>query len=509
MTAAVHRAKSQMKIILACLIACAALAPTFADEYDTRYAQAINLLYQQNQPQQAFDIFADLDRVEPERSWATAFMCGYALRVYLKRPADSIPYFQRSRLLVKGENEDPYKNTIQAQEDIKDSAAAIRESDFALRDLARYGKTPSPWFAENRAWLFMQLGRFDEALKVAPAGSWVESQLAPREIRVEWRLNFSRLMREWNLANETSIRLSMPLERSYQQIRKREADVPPNIGTKFTLRDGIRYLELTRAETDTWPETITLRLVVYQQPARGNRNMRLAAVQPGNKLYTYASDNGNGLFSLDNPEFVSKVESITSAGRNPTEKAILALQYLRANFRYGEKPNLSRWNAHEALNFGSGDCGYYSYISIAMLRALKIPVRGIYGLNQWKDPAPALPHAILEIYDAGSRQWLPHDPQSELHFGFINTNYMPLFAPNPTQSTTVRAADGILEIDTTYFFWTGSGADTMSYEIVPMGKGELNLAGRGGARSAPAAAQPTFMPQVTIPQVSSGPLPGK
>src|SRR5262245_14275249 len=84
-------------------------AAVFADDYDARYGRAINLLYQQNKPQEAFDIFAELDRAEPNRSWATTFMCGYALRVYLKKPAESLPYFTRSRVLVKGENEDPYK----------------------------------------------------------------------------------------------------------------------------------------------------------------------------------------------------------------------------------------------------------------------------------------------------------------------------------------------------------------------------------------------------------------
>lgn len=470
-----------------------------ADEYDTRYGQAINLLYQQNQPQQALAIFADLDRAEPERSWATTFMCGYVLRVYLKQPAEALPYLIRSRRMVKGENEDPYKNAIQAREDLKDTAGALRESDAALRELRSFQKTPSAWFAENRAWLLMQLGRFDESLRTAPAGSWVATQLAPREIAIEWRLNFAQLMQSWGISAEKTVRLSLPLERVYQKTLKREALISEGITSQYTSRDGQNYLQLSRNEAAAWPTQITLRFLLRHEPARGIRNMRLQAATPGTKLYTYATDNGNGSYSLENPEFIRLVESVTARGRNLTEKAMLALAYLRANFRYGEKPNLAKWNAYDALKFGSGDCGYYSYISIAMLRALKIPVRGVYGLNEWKDPAPAMPHAIIEIYDAGSRQWLPHDPQSELHFGFINTNYVPLFAPNPEQTTAHRAADGVVEIDTTYFFWSGSGADTITYEIRQTGANTI------ASRSLPSA--PSFTPSLVKPGVSTGPLP--
>ncbi len=493
---------SEMRIAIFTFVALSFTLPQRADDYDSRYAQAINLLYQQNQPQQAFDIFADLDHREPERSWATAFMCGYALRVYLKKPAESLPYLIRSRKLVKGENEDPYKNAIQAREDLKDYAGALRESDAALKDLRAYGKTASPWFAENRAYILMQLGRFDEALRTAPPGSWVSTQLAPREIRIEWKLNFAKLMQQWGIAGEKTVRLSQPLERAYQKVLQRDADLPPTITSRYVTRDGLRYLELNRAEGTEWPAQITLRFLLKHEPARGNRNMRLAAVSEGSQLYAYASDNAGGTFSLDNEEFISLVHSITARGRTQTEKAILALDYVRANFRYGTKPNLAKWNAHDALKFGSGDCGYYSYISIAMLRALKIPVRGIYGLNQWHDPAPALPHAILEIYDAGSRQWLPHDPQSPLHFGFINTNYVPLFAPNPMQSNSYRAADGVVEIDTTYFFWSGSGADTLVYEIRPIQNNAV--ASRSLPGQTPAA---TFTPSAVQPKFSTGPLP--
>lgn len=498
-----------MKTGICAVLLLAFSLPVFADEYDNRYGQAINLLYQQNKPQEAFDIFADLERQEPNRSWATPFMCGYALRIYLKKPAESLPYFVRSRALVKGENEDPYKNAIQAREEMGDYAGALRESDFALRDLASHGKTPSAWFPENRAWVLMQLGRPDEALKHAPAGSWVEQQLAPREIRIEWRLNFTKMMSQYNLTNEKTVRLSMPLERMYQKVLRREADVPQGISHSYPVRDGNRYLELTRSEGVDWPETLTLKFLIRQDPAKGSSNLRLAAAKPGSKLWHYATDNNDGVFSLDNPEFIAKVESITSSGKNTTEKAKLALAYLQKNFRYGEKPNLAKWNAHDALNFGSGDCGYYSFISIAMLRALKIPVRGVYGLNQWKDPAPALPHAIIEIYDSGTNQWLPFEPQSNKFTAYINTNYVPFFTPNPMQWTVWRNPEGVVEVDTTYFFWSGSGADTLVYDIKPLAKGgELAFGKSDGSRSVPgAAAQPTFVPNVAQPRVSSGPLP--
>jgi hypothetical protein len=56
---------------------------------------------------------------------------------------------------------------------------------------------------------------------------------------------------------------------------------------------------------------------------------------------------------------------------------------------------------------------------------------------------------------------------------------------------------------------SGSGADTLVYDIKPLAKGgELAFGKNDGSRSVPgAAAQPTFVPNVAQPRVSSGPLP--
>lgn len=130
----------------------------------------------------------------------------------------------------------------------------------------------------------------------------------------------------------------------------------------------------------------------------------LRRAKPGDAEYAWASENADGLFALDNPEFIRKMNSLSAHVSTPGEKADVLLRHLRANFKYGEKPqggNVSDW-----LEFGSGDCGYFTFIAIAMLRS-GIPVRGLYGVGPWTDPPPALPHSILEIYDASTGRMVP------------------------------------------------------------------------------------------------------
>lgn len=62
--------------------------------------------------------------------------------------------------------------------------------------------------------------------------------------------------------------------------------------------------------------------------------------------------------------------------------------------------------------------------------------------------------------------WSPHDPQSDNLFGIINASYVPFTAGSP-KNDAAYACSGqrIEEIDTVWFFWSGSGKDTIAYNV--------------------------------------------
>ncbi|TGL60252.1 transglutaminase domain-containing protein [Leptospira ognonensis] len=234
--------------------------------------------------------------------------------------------------------------------------------------------------------------------------------------------------------------------------------------TTRIAKRGNQFFEIEKSQSEEWPETIQLKFKVEQNlKSMTSRPAKLKAARAGDENYAWASENRDGLFALEDPEFIAKVNQITANGRTLGEKADLALSYLRSHYTYGER--VSGDSVKEWLDQGTGDCGYFTYIAIGMLRALKIPVRGLYGIGPWADPAPALPHSILEIYDASKNQWFPHDPQSEQLFGVINTSYIPFTAGNPKQDAAVLSEDGVWEIDSVWFFWNGSGSDTISFGV--------------------------------------------
>lgn len=434
----------------------------FAETPQESYNLGIDLLYKQNKPEEALVQFKRALREDGQ--WSRPFMAGYTLKVYLKRPAEALDYLARAASLVQGEDEIAYREYVQCLEILGKTDEAIKQNQSAQRILREKGKTPTPWFAENLAWLYYQKGDFANAARLAPPGSWVSQQVQDRSIEIDWKIRLTQLLEAWRLQDQKTIRLTLPVDRPYQKLvsAKVTGIGPQRIRTRRVSSRGNQFVELTRTG-DTWPEQVRLQLSVEQ-------NMRPIASHPAglrrasssDAEYAWASENADGLFALDNPQFISRMNTIARDGRTPGEKADILLRYLRANFKYGEKAEGG--NVNDWLEFGSGDCGYFTFIAIAMLRSQGIPVRGLYGIGPWNDPAPALPHSILEIYDASTGQWFPHDPQSENLFGVINPSYVPFTAGSPKNEAAVLT-DGIWEIDTVWFFWTGSGKDTIAYNV--------------------------------------------
>jgi len=436
----------------------------FAQSASENYSKGIDLLYSKNRPSEALEYFLAANQQEPN-IWSRPFMVGYTLKNYLQKPNEAYAYLEKSSDLNYEGDELPFKETILCLEQIKKIDAAISRNLKSQATLKSLSKIPSSWFQENLAWLYFSKGDTNKALQSAPDGSWVKEQLSPKLITIEWKLQLTQLLTAWKIGEGNIIRITLPLERPYQKLISLNLQSEGNpLKTKRISKRGNQFLEIERDEHSDWPDEIHLSLKVEQNlKSMTSKPAKLRATLENDENYEWASENRDGLFALDNPEFIAQVNDITASGRTLGEKADLALSYLRTHYKYGER--VSGSSVKEWLDQGTGDCGYFTYIAIGMLRALKIPVRGLYGIGPWTDPAPALPHSILEIYDASKNQWFPHDPQSEQWFGVINPSYIPFTAGNPRQDAAVQAEDGIWEIDSVWFFWNGSGKDTISFQV--------------------------------------------
>jgi len=440
----------------------------FAQSGTEFYNKGIELLYNKNKPTEALEYFTKANQIEPN-TWSRPFMIGYTIKNYLHRPSDAYPFLEKSWDLNTEGDELPFKEMITCLEQLKKLEEAISYNLKAQTKLKSLNKTPSSWFQENLAWLYFSKGDTNKAIQFAPDGSWVKEQLAPKLITIEWNIQLTKLLSAWNIGDGKIIRITLPIDRPFQKLMSAELKSQGyDLKTKRISKRGNQFLEIERDEYSQWPDEINLSLKIEQNlKSMSSKPAKLKAASMGDPNYEWASENRDGLFALDNAEFIAQVNEITLNGRTLGEKADLALSYLRSHYTYGER--VSGNSVKEWLDQGTGDCGYFTYIAIGMLRALKIPVRGLYGIGPWTDPAPALPHSILEIYDASKNQWFPHDPQSEQWFGVINPSYIPFTAGNPKQDAAVQGEDGIWEIDSVWFFWNGSGKDTISFQVKNLG----------------------------------------
>ncbi|PKL33669.1 MAG: hypothetical protein CVV45_06615 [Spirochaetae bacterium HGW-Spirochaetae-10] len=426
-----------------------------AGSYDDLYNSGIHSLYTLNRAEEARSFFEEASRTDDSR-WQAHFMIGFIDRAYLKTPGRAIPYLQRAEQLSADTDHLPSLELAVAFSELEDASSAIRWNLKAQRLMREGGKGIDPWIGELLAYNYFQLGDTNRALAASSTG-WVHEYLQPRTVRLEWNIRLGRALRDWRLDAETKIRLTLPLDRPYQKITAFR--ISPIQGRQMNEM-GNRLIEIERPQSG-WPETMRLELTV-QQNMKSMSPSSLAIAAPGTDLFAYASDNQGGYNALDNPEFTQMIRSVTSQGSNPGEKVKLAMNHLRSNFRYDSR--IAEGNIYDMFQSGQGDCGYYSAIAVGFIRALGVPVRFVYGLNTGFDPPT--PHAIIEIYDAKSGRWFPHDPQSKLLYGIINPTYIPFTAFDPSSNAFFRSSqDGVLIVDTTQFFWGGSGNDTLAVNI--------------------------------------------
>ena len=99
------------------------------------------------------------------------------------------------------------------------------------------------------------------------------------------------------------------------------------------------------------------------------------------------------------------------------ERAVCAMHYLYAHFRYASGVTDIRTTAEEAIALGEGVCQDYAHIMIAVMRRLGIPARYVNGLMIGEGAT----HAWAELYLDGV--WRGFDPT---HNRFVDDVYIKL-----------------------------------------------------------------------------------
>lgn len=123
------------------------------------------------------------------------------------------------------------------------------------------------------------------------------------------------------------------------------------------------------------------------------------------------------------PERVKQLaEEITATGMTPYEKMDLLQVYLRQNFEYTNKPDLTRKQSDDFVDsflfeIRQGYCDYYSTAMVMMARSLGIPARWVKGYAPGSQPSdemlirsPELGRSY-QVSNADAHSW------AELYFG--------------------------------------------------------------------------------------------
>jgi transglutaminase-like putative cysteine protease len=112
----------------------------------------------------------------------------------------------------------------------------------------------------------------------------------------------------------------------------------------------------------------------------------------------------------DSSEIVALTKQITLDKQTPCAKARAIYDWIGINIKYGGYTGEDR-GALFCLTTKSGDCSEFSYLMIAMCRAVGIPARFIEGFayEASKTQISDLKHDWVEIYLSGIG-WVPADP---------------------------------------------------------------------------------------------------
>ncbi|MNI22495.1 Protein-glutamine gamma-glutamyltransferase [compost metagenome] len=117
-------------------------------------------------------------------------------------------------------------------------------------------------------------------------------------------------------------------------------------------------------------------------------------------------------------------EEITASGATPYEKMELLQSYLRQNFEYTNKPDLSRKQSGDFVDgflfeIKQGYCDYYSTAMVMMARSLGVPARWVKGYAPGTLPSSDFMQQRMISSESGSYRVNNADAHSwaELYFG--------------------------------------------------------------------------------------------
>lgn len=212
--------------------------------------------------------------------------------------------------------------------------------------------------------------------------------------------------------------------RSVEIIKKEDEDIPaPQLrwaSREAELHFGDSDLALLdSSEANIYPKRYK---VVSDVPL-----IPLEEVQKASYEDLYSNTQNSDYLQIPNtfPQRVKDLaEEVTASGATPYKKMELLQSYLRQNYEYTNKPDLSRKQSEDFVDgflfeIKQGYCDYYSTAMVMMARSLGIPARWVKGYAPGTLPASDFMQQRMTASESGSYRVNNADSHSwaELYFG--------------------------------------------------------------------------------------------
>jgi len=424
----------------------------------------------ESNPQRAITLYMEAEQKSPV-DWKIPFFIGQLYKHKLKDCASAVGPYERA---MEKSSYSEWLPVIEAGY----CFAKLKRDDRALTTVEKYLAAGGAITTQNSrdflAGMYSRNGLPEKALPFASKGSALWSRASTKTIRLDWRIPLDLALTKIRLASRDRIRITLPPDRPYQKLLAWSIiETPETINSGFSVNnntiaiDDNRYVELCRGPNN-WPKEILLHLEIEQKMSSmfkdGKPNI-VAIKDLSSPLYEAAHLNPRNEYSLESPEFLSIASTASGTNDLLAVKTKALLNYLRANFKYDKRRVPRSEGALAVLRSGQGDCGFYSFMAMALLRTQGIPVRFVYGLNLLRKGTT---HAIIEIYDSATNQWFPHDPIIASYYGVINPMYV-VFSSD-TDRHRKKIIDDIVHIDTPRFWWDGGTERHFDFSILVEGK---------------------------------------
>lgn len=389
-------------------------------------------------------------------NWRHPFAIGQAYKHKLMDCASALVAYERA---IQKSSHTEFRPIIEAWSCLKKQGDESRILYHFDQYLSQGGKIEDEKHRESAARLFAAFGRPERVLELAKEGTQLYNRHSAKIITIQMRIGFVNALKKHKSTDADIVRLAMPLERAYQKLLSWSI-VPVGKANGFTVLPNLvqvgenRYAELRRS--GAWPQELDVRVQVEQSPVSLIANGTIDAqpvTNPTTVNYAEATHNPENWYSLDDPDFVALASQIVEGAASSHDKVVRLLDYERAHFRHAPRLLKRSDGAYKVLKSGQGDCGYFSFVAMALLRTQRYPTRFLYGMGIFS--AGNSPHAIIEVFDKAKSQWIPIEPQSKKKFGASKPNFV-VFTTAIHKHGTQRI-DGILHFDTPRFHWDTNG----------------------------------------------------